>query len=167
MKMIRFLGLVMLLLLLWFFTGCELTELTDVDFAAGIMKAVVDKGYVEDNAKSVLVYEQGGLTVFLAWIDDDPSDGETTAQFSVSFAGYESESSAVDGDLLVDVTITYVGAELDTLTAVFNTGLGSLIVTGEHAGEYQFVDATVTYDFDTGEYSYSGVVIIDGVEHTL
>src|SRR5512137_2243326 len=123
MKSIRFLLLALVLGLLWSISGCQTAELTDAGFASVVMRAVVDRGYV-DNSKAI-IYDQNGLTIDLSWIDGDLSDGQASAQFLVSFTAFELESSTVDGDVAADVTITAAGEVLTTLTAVFNTGPGS------------------------------------------
>ena len=166
MKNIRFLLPALILGLLWSISGCQTAELTDAEFASVVMRAVVDRGYV-DNSKAI-IYDQNGLTIDLIAGDFDLSDGQASAQFSVGFAAFELERSTVDGDVAAAVTIIGVGGQPQTLTAVFNTGPGNqLVVIGKHGGQYQFDNATVVYDFATHTYTFSGEVIVDGVVHTL
>jgi hypothetical protein len=172
MKSLRALLPILLLFALWVATGCTPAQLTDAEFASQVMQAVVDKGYIHDNAsKPMPPYQEDGLTIYFSWIDSDWTDGQAAAQLSVIFEAFELDGSTIDGGFTVDVALSFDGDKPTSLTGVFNTISEPvpepLVVTGKHAGQYEFADATVVYDFATHGYTFGGAVIVDGVTHDL
>jgi hypothetical protein len=174
MKSLRVLFAVLLPSALWFAAGCAPAELTDAEFASQVMRVVADKGYINENASKVPpapFYDENGLAITLGYGDFDLSDDYAEATLVVSFTAFELDNSTVDGSLEVSVEIVASGSKPQTFMAVFNTIAEPvpepLVVTGKHAGQYEFADATVVYDFAAHDYTFSGAVIVDGVTHNL
>jgi hypothetical protein len=131
------------------FVSCDLTPMTNAEFAQWLMKTSADKGYIDGSSKVAgeLVYEENGLSIWL-W-----STGG-----SVSFTNFEFMGSVVNGNLSIsNLTVLFSGDNPTSLEMTFN---GTLTVTGKYAGTYEFVDAVLSYDFTINVYSYGGTINI-------
>ncbi len=131
------------------FMSCDLTPMTNVEFAQWLMKTSADKGYIGEGSKKPIepIYEEPGLSIWLS--------GTTGL---VRFTNFEFMGSAVNGDLdITDFTVLFSGDNPTSLEMTFN---GTLTVTGKYAGTYEFVDATLHYDFTINVYSYGGTINI-------
>ena len=140
------------------FVSCDLTPMTNAEFAQWLMKTSADKGYIDGSSKVMMdpIYEENGLSIWL-WGDLDPAGGISAAGL-VRFTNFEFMGSAVNGDLnITDLTVLFSGDNPTSLEMTFN---GTLTVTGKYAGTYDFVDATLFYDFTINVYSYGGTINI-------
>ena len=139
------------------FFSCDNYRMDDAEFAGSLLKSVVDNGYV-DAAKAELptVYDEGGLTIRFSPV--------APSGIGVDFEAFQAYGAAVTGYLWGAISVVLDGT---TAASVSLTLSGTLEVTGKHAGTYEFTDASITYDFLEGLYSFGGSVTVDGILYEL
>ena len=143
--------------------SCNLTGMTEADFAVALMKTTANSTGAYTPPGKGVVYDENGLKIEVTETSTQwPEDGTYPAV--VTFTAYNppfSQNSTVDGTInsiiIVDTSVS------KTVTMSF---AGELTVTGAHAGVYEF-DAVLVFHLDTGEYEYSGTVTIDGTLYNL
>jgi hypothetical protein len=147
------------LILLGFLMSCELSGMSDVEFAKALMEEASDStGLYSPPGKSA---GSGDSGLVITIPDNPPLDGPfdvllTFTDYTPPFA----PNSIVNGSLTAYVAIDTIN---QTVTIDFD---GSLTVVGEHAGEYLYT-AQLVIDLATGEYEYSGEVRIGGTVHDV
>ena len=139
--------------------SCTMPGMSDLEFAKELMAESADAtGLYEDPMAS----KSGGSTGGEPPIQIDPLPSGP-GPYSITFTNFTpgfAPDSVVNGT--VEVTISFDQyPDPQTLTIAFD---GELIVVGEYAGTYLF-SAELIVDLSTGEYSYSGDIVIDGKVH--
>jgi len=141
------------------FFGCEMFRMDGADFSSALMRAVCDKGYLEQESKALLytdVYEEPGLVI---------AEALGGLSLRATFTAWQRYNSTVTGTLYAVVSVET--DDSDEIVSVTLTFSGTVEVTGKHQGTYELDNATVTYDFTASRYLFGGSVIIDGVDTAL
>jgi hypothetical protein len=150
------------LILLGFLTSCNLSGMSDVEFAKALMEESADStGLYSAPSKSAGLGDDG-LSISIVPISVEPP-GPYIYQVTFTFTDYTptfASNSIVDGSLTADITIDM---DAETVTVDFS---GTLSVNGEHAGEYIYTAQLIIY-LATGEYEYSGKITTGGTVHDV
>jgi hypothetical protein len=152
------------LILLAFLMSCTLSGPSEVEFAKDLMKESADTTADTTGLYDKPVIGKTGTPTGDALTIDihlPPGNPPETGPYIVTltFDDYIpacAPNSIVRGVLVATVTLDLDG-EPPTVTIVFD---GDLIVFGEHSGDYYY-DAVLIIDLSTGEYTYSGDIVID------
>jgi len=150
------------LILLGFLMSCELSGMSDVEFAKALMEESADSTELYTAQSKSVGPGDSGLTIT---IDPLPGDPPLNGPFVVTFTFTDytpsfAPNSIVNGILTADITVD-TGAE--TVTIAF---YGTLTVDGEYAGEYIYTAQLIIY-LASGEYEYSGQVRIRDTVHEV
>lgn len=139
--------------------SCSMPGMSDLEFAKELMAESADAtGLYEDPMASKSGGSTGGEPpIQIVPIPPDPGP------YSIIFTNYTpgfAPDSVVNGT--IEVTLSFDQyPDPKTLTIAFD---GELTVVGEYAGTYYFT-AEIIIDLSTGEYTYSGDIVIDGKVH--
>ncbi|MBN1837592.1 MAG: hypothetical protein JW820_17175 [Spirochaetales bacterium] len=162
-----------LLLAAALFSGCELGYQDEVELAKAVMQSVEGSSptysYKSTSVRGeALPTPPSGLLIVVDSIDPlpPPEDGNWTITLEATLTDFVPpghEGSVASGTLTSTLVISFAKGTPTTLTMSFD---GEMEVTGECAGTYLF-EAVLTYDFATGEYSYSGTIRIDEDVYTF
>jgi len=150
------------LILLGFLMSCELSGMSDVEFAKALMEGSADSTELYSPPSKSFGSGDNGLTWDIVAYLEDPV-GTHNWEILFTFTDYTpsfAPNSIVNGSLTADVTID---TDADTVTIAF---YGTLTVDGEHAGEYIYTAQLIIY-LNTGEYEYSGQVRIRDTVHEV
>ena len=138
--------------------SCTLSGMSDVEFAKELMVESTDAtGLYDTSAGSKSGGSTGeGLTIQIDLPDGNPPD---TGPYIVTFTFDDFTPGFAPNSLVNGVLTATITLDLDNelVTIVFD---GDLTVAGEHSGEYIY-DAVLVIDLSTGEYTYSGDIVID------
>jgi hypothetical protein len=152
--------------------GCDLVHQDEVELAKAIMRSIEGSSPAESEksigSKAALFNPPPGLTIFLVDFDplSPPTDGDWIFSLQAEFDGFVPpghEQSSVTGVVDAVLAISYIKGNPMSLTVSVD---GELEVSGENAGTYVF-DATLRYEFGSGEYTYSGTIQIDDYTYTF
>ena len=150
------------LVLLGFLMSCELSGMSDVEFAKALMDESGDSTELYSAQSKSGGPADDGLTWDIVSYLEDPV-GIHNWEITFTFTDYTpsfAPNSIVNGSLTADVTID---TDAETVTIAF---YGTLTVDGEHAGEYIYTAQLIIY-LNTGEYEYSGQVRIGSTVHEV
>jgi hypothetical protein len=140
--------------------SCTIPGMSDVEFAKELMAESADAtGLYEASGAG----KSGGSTADTLTITIDLPTGNPpdTGPYMVTFTFNDytpgfAPSSLVNGELTPEVSL-----DLENKLVTFSFDDNDvLIVTGENAGTYTF-DVTLIIDLSTGQYTYSGEIVID------
>jgi hypothetical protein len=150
------------LILLGFLMSCELSGVSDVEFAKALMEEASDSTELYSPPSKSLGPGDDGLTITVVPVPENPPlNGPFVVTFT--FTDYTptfAPNSIVNGSLTAYVALD---TGLQTVTIDFD---GPLTVVGEHAGEYLYTAQLIIY-LATEEYEYSGKVRIGGTVHDV
>ncbi len=150
------------LILLGFLMSCELSGMSDVEFAKALMEGSADSTELYSAQSKSGGPADDGLSISILPLSVEPP-GPYIYEVTFTFTDYTpsfAPNSIVNGSLTADVTID---TDADTVTIAF---YGTLTVDGEHAGEYIYTAQLIIY-LNTGEYEYSGQVRIRDTVHEV
>jgi hypothetical protein len=150
------------LILLGFLMSCELSGMSDVEFAKALMEEASDStGLYSPPGKSAVPDDDGLSWDIVSYLQDPVGTHNWEITFTFTdFTPPFALNSIVNGSLTAYVVYD---TNAQTVTIDFD---GSLTVVGEHAGEYLYT-ARLVIDLATGEYDYSGEVRIGGTVHDV
>jgi hypothetical protein len=161
MRKTMLLAAVVSLILLGFFMSCELSGTSDVEFAKALLEESSDStGLYSPPGKSAGPGD--GLSFSIVPLSIEPP-GPYIYEVTLTFTDYTplfASNSIVNG-----ILTAYIAIDTDAQTVTIDFD-GSIVVTGEHAGEYLY-SAQLIIHLDTGEYEYSGKVTIGGTVHDV
>jgi len=150
------------LFLLGFLMSCDLSGMSDVEFAKALMEESADSTGLYSAPSKSAGFGDDGLTITIDPVPDNPPlNGPFEVTFT--FTNYTppfAPNSIVNGSLTADIIYD---PDAQTVTIAFE---GNLTVVGEHAGEYLY-SAQLIIDLATGEYEYSGTVRIRDTVHEV
>ena len=150
------------LILLGFLISWDLSGISDVEFAKALMEESADStGLYSAPSKSALPDDDGLSWDIVSYFEDPVRTHNWEITFT--FTDYTppfAPNSIVNGTLTTEITFD---TDAQTVIVTFN---GSLIVTGEHEGDYIYTAQLIIY-LDTGQYDYSGKITIGGAVHDV
>ncbi len=150
------------LILLVFLMSCELSGMSDVEFAKALMEGSADSTELYSPPSKSFGSGENGLTWDIVSYSEDP-EGTYNWEIIFTFTDYTppfAPNSIVNGSLTA-----YVAIDTDEQIVTIDFD-GSLAVVGEHAGDYLYT-AQLVIDLATGEYEYSGQVRIGDTVHEV
>lgn len=157
-------------ILLGLLMSCTEPGISDVEFATALMEEVANTAGDETGLYPTPSKSAGpgdGITItFDPWEVDPPEGGVYNLGLTITFDDYIptfAPNSLVSGELTALLAVDIIDPENPVITIVFT---GALVVTGEHAGTYDY-NATLIIYLATGEYDYSGSVKIGGTVHEV
>jgi len=143
------------LTLLAFLISCTVPGMSDVEFAKELMVESADATGLYEASAGSKSDGSTGVEPSIQIVPAPPDPGRYSIVFTNFTPGF-APNSVVNGTVEVTLAFDQV-PEPQTLTVAFD---GELTVEGEHAGTYIF-QAELIIDLSTGEYTYSGDIIID------
>jgi hypothetical protein len=151
------------LILLVFLMSCELSGMSDVEFAKALMEGSADSTELYSPPSKSFGSGDNGLIWDIVAYSEDPV-GTYNWEILFTFTDYTppfAPNSIVTGSLTA-----YVAIDTDEQTVTIDFDGGPLTVVGEHAGDYLYT-AQLVIDLATGEYEYSGQVRIRDTVHEV
>lgn len=157
------------LILLGLLMSCTEPGISDVEFATALMEEVANTAGDETSLYPTPSKSAGpgddGIGFDFVDLGEDPPE-VYNYELTITFDDYIptfAPNSLVSGELTALIAVDLIDPENPVITIVF---IGALVVTGEHAGNYDY-NATLVIYLATGEYEYSGWVKIGSTVHEV